>query len=166
METVTPQILEATTSDDFALARELFEEYATALQVDLCFQNFSAELQSLPAMYGPPAGALLIARDGEAVAGCVGLRPLRSEICEMKRLYVRPAFRGRHLGRRLAVAVATKARQLGYHTMVLDTLASMQAAHTLYVSMGFRPAESYYANPLPDVKYLALDLQRVIDPSS
>ena len=110
-------------------------------------------------MYGPPAGALLIASADDAEAGCVGVRGFRDDICEMKRLYVRPAFRGQDVGRRLAgVAVAT-ARDLGYRTMVLDTLASMQAAHALYVSMGFKAAEAYYENPLPDVRYLAIDLR-------
>lgn len=152
------QIIEAASHSDFAAARTLFEEYAAAIKVDLCFQNFSAELERLPTMYGPPAGALLIARAGDSDAGCVGLRSFRQDVCEMKRLYVRPAFRGRDLGRRLALEVAAKARRLGYNTMVLDTLPTMQTAHALYLSIGFRPAEAYYANPLPDVRYLALDL--------
>jgi putative acetyltransferase len=156
----TIEIVEAGTDRDFAAGRLLFEEYAAALQVDLCFQNFSFELQRLPSMYGPPLGALLIARLHDDLAGCVGIRHLRADVCEMKRLYIRPAVRGRHLGRRLAEEAARKARELGYHTMVLDTLASMEKAHALYVSMGFEPASAYYPNPLPDVRYLALDLQR------
>jgi len=153
------KIAKAITDSDFALGRTLFEEYATAIHIDLCFQNFSAELDSLPIMYGPPTGSLLLARDGEAVAGCVGVRRFRDGICEMKRLYVRPAFRGRNLGRELATSAAATARQLGYGTMMLDTLASMETAYALYLSMGFRPAEAYYPNPIPDVRYLALELQ-------
>jgi ribosomal protein S18 acetylase RimI-like enzyme len=138
----------------------MFEEYARAIDVDLCFQDFAAELDRLSVMYAPPAGALLLARAGSAAAGCVGLRKLRDDICEMKRLYVRPPFRGRHLGRRMAEDIARRARDLGYRTLVLDTLGTMEAAQRLYLSMGFIPATSYYINPLPNVKYFSLDLQR------
>jgi ribosomal protein S18 acetylase RimI-like enzyme len=151
-------IVEAATSAEFALARSLFEEYAHSINVDLCFQDFSAELDRLSVMYAPPAGALLLARAGSETAGCVGLRKLRDDICEMKRLYVRPEFRGRHLGRRMAEEIARRGRELGYRTLVLDTLGTMEAAQGLYVSMGFKPATSYYVNPLPNVKYYSLDL--------
>lgn len=150
--------MEASTAAEYATGRALFEEYAATLHIDLCFQNFSVELDNMPVMYGPPAGSLLIAAAGPQAAGCVGLRGFRDDVCEMKRMYVRPPFRGQRLGRRLAVEAARKARQLGYRTMVLDTLASMVAAQSLYVSMGFQPAAAYYPNPLPDVRYLALDL--------
>ena len=152
-------LLEATTAADYALGRALFEEYAAAIDVDLCFQDFSVELGKLPLMYGPPDGTLLMARIGSETAGCVGLRRFLDDICEMKRLYVRPAFRGRHLGRRLAEELARRARELGYRTMVLDTLSSMEAAHELYISMGFIPATAYYPNPLPGVKYFSMDLR-------
>ena len=152
-------IAEATSEADYALARTLFEEYAKSIAVDLCFQDFSAELERLPAMYGPPSGALLTIQAGNDVAGCVGVRRFRDDVCEMKRLYVRPSFRGRQFGRRLAMAIAQRARGLGYRTMVLDTLSSMAAARELYVSMGFKAAPAYYPNPLPDVAYLALDLR-------
>ncbi len=138
----------------------MFEEYARAVDVDLCFQDFAAELDRLSVMYAPPAGALLLARAGSETAGCVGLRKLRDDICEMKRLYVRPPFRGRHLGRRMAEDIARRARDLGYRTLVLDTLGTMEAAQRLYLSMGFTPATSHYINPLPNVKYFSLDLQR------
>jgi len=151
-------IVDANTAAEYATGRALFEEYAATLHIDLCFQNFSAELDSMPIMYGPPAGRLLIAAAGSQAVGCVGLRRFRDDVCEMKRMYVGPPFRGQGLGRRLGVEAARKARQLGYRTMVLDTLASMEAAQALYVSMGFRPAAAYYPNPLPDVRYLALDL--------
>lgn len=153
-------IVEAATRDDYVVARELFEEYARAIDVDLCFQNFAAELDRLTVMYAPPAGALLLAKAGSDVAGCVGLRKFRDDICEMKRLYVRPAFRGRHLGRRMAEEIARRAGELGYRTLVLDTLGTMEAAQRLYVSMGFTPATSYYVNPLPNVKYYSLNLQK------
>jgi ribosomal protein S18 acetylase RimI-like enzyme len=153
-------IVEAATRDDYAVGRELFEEYARAIDVDLCFQNFAAELDRLTVMYAPPAGALLLAKAGTDVAGCVGLRKFRDDICEMKRLYVRPAFRGRQLGRRMAEEIARRAGELGYRTLVLDTLGTMEAAQRLYVSMGFTPATSYYVNPLPNVKYYSLNLQK------
>jgi ribosomal protein S18 acetylase RimI-like enzyme len=152
------EIISAQSDSDFAAGRLLFEEYAAALQVDLCFQSFAFELQRLPSMYGPPLGSLLLASLHNDLAGCVGIRQLRADVCEMKRLYVRPIFRGQHLGRRLAVEAARTARQIGYRTMVLDTLASMEAAQALYRSMGFEPTTAYYTNPLPDVTYLALDL--------
>jgi GNAT superfamily N-acetyltransferase len=153
------EILEARTEADFAAARVLFEEYAAALQVDLCFQDFSSELETLPRMYGPPGGCLLIARADDVAAGCVAVRPFREGVCEMKRLYVRPEFRGRSLGRQLAVGIVGGGRRLGYRRMVLDTLATLEAANALYLSLGFRPCEPYYGNPLPNVRYWELDLQ-------
>jgi carbonic anhydrase len=152
-------IAQAQSDGDYALARTLFEEYAKTIGVDLCFQDFSTELGRLPVMYGPPSGALLTMKVNNDVAGCVGVRRFRDDICEMKRLYVRPSFRGRRLGRRLAMAIAGRARDMGYRTMVLDTLSSMAAAHELYLSMGFTRAPAYYSNPLPDVTCLALDLR-------
>jgi GNAT superfamily N-acetyltransferase len=154
------EIVEAVSAADYSVGRAMFEEYAHAIDVDLCFQDFVAELDRLSVMYAPPAGALLLARSGSEIAGCAGLRKLRDDICEMKRLYVRPAFRGRHLGRRMAEEIARRARDLGYRTLMLDTLGTMEAAERLYVSMGFKPATSYYVNPLPNVKYFSLDLQR------
>ena len=151
-------IRRATSAEDYATARALFEEYATEIQLDLCFQNFSAELEMLASMYGAPHGALLLAEVGETTAGCVAVRRFRDDVCEMKRLYLRPAYRGRHLGHALAAAIIGVARDLGYRVIVLDTLASMEAANSLYRSMGFQPTDAYYANPLPDVRYFALTL--------
>jgi ribosomal protein S18 acetylase RimI-like enzyme len=136
----------------------LFREYARALKVDLCFQNFEQELAELPGKYAPPAGRLLLARDGAEVLGCVALRPLAPNICEMKRLYVRPAFRRQGLGRRLAAASMEEGRRIGYHKMRLDTLASMKEAISLYESLGFRPIDPYYANPNGGALFLETDL--------
>jgi ribosomal protein S18 acetylase RimI-like enzyme len=138
--------------------RALFKEYAQALNVDLCFQNFEQELAQLPGKYTPPAGRLLLATQNGDLAGCVGLRPLVDNICEMKRLYVRPAFRRHGLGRQLAHAVIDAGRQIGYHRMRLDTLASMKEAIALYASLGFRRIEPYYANHSARAMFLELDL--------
>lgn len=155
-----PSLSEAANAADFAAARVLFEEYAAQLRIDLCFQGFPAELERLPAIYSPPSGCLLLARCAHLPepVGCVGVRRLSADDCEMKRLYVRPAARGLLLGRRLAEGVAGRARALGYSRMYLDTLAEMTAARTLYGSMGFRETAPYYRNPSADVVYLQLDL--------
>jgi GNAT superfamily N-acetyltransferase len=141
-------------------ARVLFEEYAEWLAVDLCFQSFAEELRTLPEAYAPPRGRLLLAEVGGAVAGSVALRPLADEVCEMKRLYVRPAFRGAGLGRALSEQIIAEARAIGgYRVMRLDTLPQrMPAAGTPYRSLGFHPAAAYDANPLEGVEYLELEL--------
>jgi GNAT superfamily N-acetyltransferase len=151
-------IVPAEDEAQYAAARELFEEYAAQLGVDLCFQNFAAELEQLSRMYGPPSGRLLLGRRDDEIVACVGVRRLSDEVCEMKRLYVRNAERGHGIGRRLAVAAIAAARALGYRRMVLDTLERMTAARALYDSLGFVPAPPYYPNPNPDVTYLQLDL--------
>jgi len=151
-------IVEAHAPADYQAGRALFIEYAEQLGISLCFQNFSHELDHLPEMYGPPAGCLLLGRaEGEAVA-CVGVRRLSDEVCEMKRLYVRSGQRRTGLGRQLAAASVAAARARGYRRMVLDTLASMTPARRLYASLGFRETTPYYANPLPEVVYMELDL--------
>jgi putative acetyltransferase len=148
----------ASTPEEFAAARQLFEEYAQQLGIDLCFQNFPAELEQLPDMYGPPSGCLLLAyRDG-GVVGCAGLRRWSEEICEMKRLYVRLSARGCDLGRRLAAGLIERARPLGYNRMYLDTLAQMSVARKLYRSLGFRETAAYYINPVPGVLYMEREL--------
>jgi putative acetyltransferase len=150
----TPALLDA--------ARAIFREYAASLDVDLCFQNFEAELAGLPGEYAAPAGALLLARVGGQVAGCGALRALRdvdyANACEMKRLFVRPAFRRLGLGRRLAQALFDRALQAGYSTLLLDTLDDMEAARELYVSLGFEEIPPYYFNPIPGAHYLKAEL--------
>lgn len=153
-------IRRAAAAEDFAVAKSLFQEYQRAIDVDLCFQSFDRELRTLASMYAPPAGALFLARrslDGEPV-GCVGIRRLEPEICEMKRLYVRPEGRGQHLGRELVRTAISEARLLGYARMRLDTLASMKAARALYASMGFVAIPPYNDHPIEGTEFLELTL--------
>lgn len=149
---------EVRSSEGVRLAAELFEEYAGSLDFSLDFQGFDRELRSLPGEYAPPEGALLIARVSGELAGCVGLRRLEAGTCEMKRLFVRPMFRGRGVGRALAERIVDRARALGYARMRLDTVPSMTTAQTLYRSMGFREIPAYRYNPVPDAEYLELEL--------
>ena len=147
------KILQAQTADEIEAVRALFREYQQFLGVDLCFQGFGEELAALPGCYAPPKGRLLLARDGAHAAGGVALRPLEDGACEMKRLFVRPAYRGRGLGRRLAARIVSEATASGYAVMRLDTLDSLDGAMWLYESLGFRRRPPYYANPLPGAVY-------------
>ena len=149
-------------SVDLEAVRDVFREYARNLGVDLCFQQFDRELASLPGEYTGPNGALLLAKVGGQVAGCCALRPLDNtdypNAAEMKRLYVREAFRGLGLGRQLAEAALDAARQAGYACVLLDTLDDMEAARSLYQELGFEDIPPYYHNPIPGAHYLKVDL--------
>lgn len=142
--------------------REIFREYANTLNVDLCFQNFDAELAGLPGDYAEPRGALLLAEVEGAVAGCCALRPLDSadypNASEMKRLYVRRAFRGFGLGRELAEAMLDRARRAGYACVLLDTLDDMESARALYADLGFQEIPPYYHSPIAGSHYLKVDI--------
>jgi len=151
-------LIEAQTAEQIGIIRELFQEYAESLGFDLCFQDFERELADLPGEYAPPNGRLLLAMNGEEVAGCVGLRRFAEGMCEMKRLYVRPQFRGKGIGRELAVATIEEARKIGYQSMKLDTIASMTEAIALYRALGFTETEPYRYNPVQPCMFMELRL--------
>lgn len=155
---MTIRITQARWPQDRATVEALLREYVASLAEDISFQNVDDELAALPGSYAPPTGVVLIARDGAEAAGAIARRMREPGVCEMKRLYVRPAFRGRGLARALADELIEHARAQGYRTMLLDTLASMQAARALYRDLGFVPVAPYYDNPLPGVAYMALEL--------
>ena len=148
--------------DSVEPAREIMREYAASLNVDLCFQNFDAELATLPGEYAAPSGQLLLAFVDGALAGCGGFRALTdcdyANACEMKRLFVRPAFRRFGLGRVLAEALLDEARRAGYSLILLDTLDEMESARELYASLGFVEVPPYYFNPIPGAHYLKCEL--------
>jgi ribosomal protein S18 acetylase RimI-like enzyme len=155
---VNIDIRPAALPDDLPIVRELFREYAVALGVDLCFQNFEEELAGLPGKYAAPHGRLLLAWDGATAVGCVALRPVDAQRGEMKRLYVRPAARAQRLGRRLAERICAEAKAAGYRHICLDTLATMTPAVGLYRELGFAAIEPYVYNPLEGVLFLGRDL--------
>ena len=156
------ELVPAESAEQIAAVRELFSEYAASLSIDLCFQNFDAELAGLPGVYAPPGGALLLALVDGAPAGCVAMRALpesdHTNACEMKRLYVRRAFRRFGLGRLLTQQLMDLATQSGHSCMLLDTLDDMEAARGLYTSLGFEDIPPYYFNPIPGAHYLKVEL--------
>lgn len=153
------KLIQAKSDEEIRHARELFEEYAAWLEYNLCFQNFEKELAGLPGDYVPPDGHLLLAVDGDQVAGCVALRKIGDGIGEMKRLYVRPDFRGQGLGRTLTEATIEAAREIGYQQLRLDTLpGKMDQAIKMYRALGFQDIEPYYDNPYSEAAYMELVL--------
>ena len=153
------RLTQATTPSDIQQARTLFQEYEASLGISLCFQNFEQELATLPGDYAPPSGRLLLAGEFDQVMGCVALRPLEPKTCEMKRLFVRPEYRARGLGRVLVEAIIEEARKIGYAHMRLDTIADrMDRAVALYKSIGFVEIPPYRNNPVDSATFMELDL--------
>jgi len=152
-------LTQAQTPAQIAQARELFLEYAQSLGFSLCFQNFDKELAGLPGDYAPPQGRLLLAEHESQVAGCIALHPLGPDICEMKRLYLRPQFRGKGIGRILVDRIIADARSIGYRRMRLDTVEPvMKDAVAMYRRLGFKEIEPYCANPIAGALYMELEL--------
>ncbi len=162
MDTPEIELFTPATADELEATRGIFREYASTLSVDLDFQDFQAELAHLPGDYAPPRGGLLLARVAGALAGCCALRPMDNSdypnAAEMKRLFVRKAFRGFGLGRQLTEAILDEARRAGYSSVLLDTLDEMEAARALYEDLGFEEIPPYYHNPHAGAHYLKVDL--------
>jgi putative acetyltransferase len=162
MAAVELVVVEAGHVEHLTAARALFTDYAASLGIDLCFQNFNAELANLPGEYAAPGGVLLVAWVDGQPAGCGAFRPLPEadypDACEMKRLFVRPAFRRYGLGRQLAQQLLERATQAGYRNMLLDTLDDMEAAREMYATLGFEEIPPYYFNPIPGAHYLKAEL--------
>lgn len=145
-------------AEDYAVASILFREYAAGLGVDLCFQGFERELSNLAEVYGLPRGALLLARVDGDPAGCAAIRPIAEDVCELKRMYVRPPYRGQAIGQRMLDELISAARCVGYRRMRLDTLSHLSTALSLYRRNGFTECGPYYRNPTPGVVYMELDI--------
>jgi len=151
--------VQAESAAHVAQARELFQEYAQSLGVNLCFQNFEQELAGLPGHYAPPGGRLLLAEYDGQLAGCVALHKWEDGVCEMKRLYLRPSFRGKGLGRAMAETIVVEARSIGYQRMRLDTIEPlMKDAVEMYRKLGFREIAPYRPNPIAGAMYMELQL--------
>ena len=153
------KFVQAESPQQIEIARGLFREYAAGLNIDPCFQNFDQEVNDLPGKYAPPAGRLLLAVEGDQLAGCIALRSPNDGDCEMKRLYVRPEFRGQGLGKQLVTTLIDAAREIGYERMLLDTLpGKMDQAIGLYRSFGFHEIAAYYHNPVAGALFMELGL--------
>jgi len=152
------RLLQATTSHEWAEAQRLVREYAAALDVDLSFQNFEQELEHFASEYSAPTGAFILAEDAGQYSACIGVRRFAVGVGEIKRLYVIPAARGRGLGRVLVERIVAEGKQLGYRSLLLDTLPFMKEAQSLYLSLGFRPTTAYRFNPIAGSSFLRLDL--------
>ena len=153
------EFVQAQSPEEIEIARELFREYAAGLNIDLCFQNFDQEVDGLPGNYAPPRGRLLLAIEDQQVAGCIALRRYDDGACAMKRLYVRPEFRGQGLGKKLVTTLIDVARQSGYARILLDTLpGKMDEAIALYRLLGFREIAPYYNNPVEGALFMELSL--------
>jgi putative acetyltransferase len=156
------EFVQASTAAQIEDARKLFREYEAWLGIDLCFQSFEKELAELPGKYAPPTGCLLLAVENEQVLGCIALRQIDNEICEMKRLFVRSEAQGRGLGKDLIKELIKRAQAIGYRRMRLDTIASkMEKAVAIYRSFGFREMPAYYNSPITDTVFMELDLEKI-----
>ncbi len=153
------EIYTARLPDEIPVIKELFQEYADSLNFDLDFQDFREEVETLPGKYSAPEGSILVAKENGETVGCVAVRPLGSKICEMKRLYVKPAHRGKKVGRELAAAIIEEAKRLGYKAIRLDTLKAMKEASVLYRALGFQQIDAYCHNPIPGAMYFELRLE-------
>jgi len=160
---MTIHIKEVKRSSDLDAVRILFREYVDSLAFDLFFQDFEKELESLPGRYAVPEGCLLVAENKDSIVGCVAVRKIEGGVCEMKRLFIRPEYRGTGIGRRLAMEIIQTAIRLGYSRMRLDTTPSMNAATSLYRSLGFYDTAPYCYNPVPGAVYLELDFGTFVD---
>jgi len=156
---VTTRLARPQSEEDWRRARQLIEEYAASLNLDLSFQNFAHELEHLASEYAPPTGAFFLAEEKGSCVGCVGLRRFSDGIGEIKRLYIIPAARGRGVGRLLAEGIVAAGKKLGYSRLLLDTLPSMREAQSLYGSLGFKPTAAYRFNPIPGTAFLELVLR-------
>lgn len=151
-------IVKAATQEEMDVARGLFREYAASLNVDLCFENLDKELEGLPGEYAPPEGRLLFALVDGNVQGCVALKKAGDQLCEMKRLFVRPGFQGLGIGKKLVLTLIDEARAAGYRRLRLDTLPSMQAAIRLYRRLGFAEIPPFRPLPIPGALYMEVKL--------
>ena len=152
------KIIEAHTEAHLETARQLLREYADSLGFDLSFQNFEKELAELPGDYAPPDGRLYLGLEGTRPAGCIALRQVSEHDCELKRFYVCPLFRGKGVGKRLAIMLIAEARTIGYKRMLLDTVPSMKRAIVLYRALGFKPIPPYRENPIHGASFMELIL--------